>query len=139
MTDKHSASDDAPTEDSDISYAEDHATFGDRLEAARDALGMSQAHLARRLGVKESTIAKWEEDRSEPRANRLQILSGILNVSLVWLMTGEGAGVAASDDAEGAPDAAALLAELSAIRAENRRLAERCGRLEKRLRAVLLR
>ena len=76
----------------DVSYENDYATFGDRLAAARDIIGYTQGQLAKRLGVKKATIANWEDDRSEPRANRLQMLSGMLNVSLVWLMTGEGDG-----------------------------------------------
>lgn len=119
-------------------FGEDHATFGDRLVAAREAFGLTSAQLARRLGVREASILRWEEDRAEPRSNRLQMLAGILNVSLVWLMTGEGEGiaVAVSEDQAGVTE---LLGELSAIRADNHRLAERCGRLEKRLRAHLLR
>lgn len=118
-------------------YSNDHATFGDRLAAARDAAGLSAPQLAKRLGVKRSTIDNWEDDRAEPRANRLQMLAGVLNVSLVWLMTGEGDGPAydAESDATGAADA---LRELGEIRAEQRRLAERAGRLEKRLRALLV-
>ena len=37
-------------------YAEDAATFGDRLAAARETAGLSQAELAERLGVKTNTI-----------------------------------------------------------------------------------
>ena len=63
----------------------DVATFGDRLAGAREQAGMTQEQLAERLGVKLSTIRKWEEDLSEPRVNRLSMLSGLLN--------GEGPGV----------------------------------------------
>lgn len=118
-------------------YSNDHATFGDRLAAARDAAGLGQGQLAKRLGVKRVTIANWEEDRAEPRANRLQMLAGVLNVSLIWLMTGEGRGL--PDQGEGEVDVTLedILRELSQIRAEHRRLAERSGRLEKRLRALV--
>lgn len=118
-------------------YSNAYATFGDRLAAARDAIGFSQGQLAKRLGVKRTTIANWEEDRAEPRANRLQMLAGILNVSLVWLMTGEGEGLSFVSDEAMDETAEELLRELSQIRAEHRRLAERSGRLEKRLRAFL--
>lgn len=119
-------------------YSNEHATFGDRLAAARDAAGLSQAHLAKRLGVKKSTVERWEEDRAEPRANRLQMLAGILNVSLIWLMTGEGDGPAAEVFDENADAAAEALRELGEIRMEQRRLSERAGRLEKRLRGILI-
>ena len=37
-------------------YSEDSATFGDRVAAAREALGMSEEELAKRLGVRLKTI-----------------------------------------------------------------------------------
>lgn len=74
-------------------YSETQATFGDRLEGAREALGLSQAELARQLGVSLGTLRAWEEDVRAPRANRLQMMAGALNVSIRWLLTGEGPGL----------------------------------------------
>ncbi len=68
------------------------STFGDRLTGAREIAGLDVETLARRLGVKPKSLRAWEDDRSEPRANRVSMLAGLLNVSLVWLMTGQGAG-----------------------------------------------
>ncbi|MDN2564766.1 helix-turn-helix domain-containing protein [Aquibium sp. A9E412] len=65
-------------------------TIGGRLSRARDAAGLSVAQLARRLGVKSATIQAWESDRSQPRANRLAMLAGVLNVSLSWILYGVG-------------------------------------------------
>jgi HTH-type transcriptional regulator, cell division transcriptional repressor len=65
-------------------------TMGGRLSRARDALGLSTAQLARRLGVQTATISAWETDRSQPRANRLSMLAGVLNVSPSWLLYGVG-------------------------------------------------
>ena len=44
--------------------------------AAREKSNLSQQALAKRLGVKNSTIKSWENDNSEPRANRLSMLAG---------------------------------------------------------------
>lgn len=120
----------------DAYYDDDAATFGDRMAAARDALGLTQAKLAQRLGVKTATIAAWEADRSEPRANRLQMLAGLLNVSMVWLLTGVGEGVSppTSDDRDA--ELAAVLGELRATRMQHVRVGERLARLEKRLQAM---
>lgn len=131
-----------PPEPSDLdAAAEDYtdaaATFGDRLALAREARGLSQAELARRLGVKVQTIRNWEEDRAEPRANRLQMLAGLLNAPMVWLMSGRGQGPSATDEAAGAAAGLACLAELRTLRAEQAFLVERMARLEKRLRAAL--
>ncbi len=121
----------------DAYYSDRSATFGDRVAAAREALGLSQAQLARRLGVKAQTVAAWEADRSEPRANKLQMLAGLLNVSMVWLMTGEGEGVTPPEEGANAERAyESLLTEVRETRMAQVRLAERLGRLEKRLRAL---
>ena len=64
-------------------YGPEAATFGDRVAAAREAAGMTQAQLARRLGVKKTTLTGWEQDLSEPRANKLTMMAGLLNVSMV--------------------------------------------------------
>ncbi|MEM9099615.1 MAG: helix-turn-helix transcriptional regulator [Pseudomonadota bacterium] len=113
-------------------YTDDSATFGDRLALAREMQGMSQAQLARRLGLKTATIQNWEDDRSEPRANRVQMLAGFLNVSIIWLMTGEGEGAPLN----GAPaeDMMSLVEELRDLRLMHLKMAERMARLEKRLR-----
>ena len=64
-------------------YASDVATFGDRVAAARENADMTQAALAKRLGIKQSTLRGWEDDLSEPRANRLSTLAGVLGVSMM--------------------------------------------------------
>ena len=98
MTDSKQQEDNRMTDDQGW-FSEDAATFGDRLAGARDAAGLDQKGLAEKLGVKLVTIAGWENDLKEPRANRLQMLSGILGVSLSWLLTGEGDGPEAPEDA----------------------------------------
>ncbi|WP_118136760.1 helix-turn-helix transcriptional regulator [Oceanicella sp. SM1341] len=112
-------------------YTDGAATFGDRVTAAREALGLSVSQLSRQLGVKTETILNWEADRSEPRANKLQMLAGVLNVSLVWLMTGEGEGPVVESGAEGLQGP--ILQEIRAIRIEQLRLADRLARLLRRL------
>ncbi len=119
-------------------FGPDAATFGDRLAGAREAAGMSQSEMARRLGVKKATIVAWENDLSEPRANRLSIMAGMVNVSIMWLLTGEGEGMGAplEEDAESL-ELAGVAAELRAIRGEMRASAERAARLEKKIRLML--
>lgn len=117
-------------------YTDERATFGDRVVGAREAAGLSRDELARRLGVRPKTLQGWEDDLSEPRANRLQMLAGVTGVSLRWLMTGEGEGP--QPPGEGiAEDTAGMLIELRQLRGEFARGAERLGRLEKRLRERL--
>ena len=118
-------------------YGPEAATFGDRLAAAREAAAMSQEDLARRLGVKLDTLRRWEEDLAEPRANRLNMVSGLLNVSMIWLITGEGEGVASPDEDPLPSDIDRALVELRSMQTQMKRQAEKMGKLEKHLRALL--
>lgn len=116
-------------------YSNDAATFGDRVVAAREALSLSEEDLARRLGIKLKTLRNWEQDVAEPRANKLQMLSGVLNVSMRWLLTGEGDGL----DAPGGDvpeDILGLLTELRQVKSQMSQAAERLGVIEKRLKAA---
>lgn len=118
-------------------FSEENATFGDRLSAARQALGLSTEDVAGKLGVKNKTLKSWEADEGEPRANRLQMLAGILNVSIAWLITGRGEGLYGPPDAHPTLAGSDLMVELRAIRSEQARLADRLARFEKALMAQL--
>ena len=65
-------------------------TLGGRVFQAREAAGMTVAQVINRLGVRKVTYMAWEADRSEPRANKLVALAGILNVSPTYLLSGLG-------------------------------------------------
>lgn len=119
-------------------FSDEKATFGDRLAGAREAAGLSQETLARKLGVKEKTIRAWEDDILEPRANRLQILAGLLNVSLMWLLNGEGEGLSApAEPLRAGGEMAGILTEIRELRGHAAQTADRLGVLEKRLRRAL--
>ena len=70
-------------------YVPGQTTTGSRIELARTQLGLSLAQAAQRVGVKRKTLENWENDRSEPRADKLVKLAGVLQVPLVWLFTGD--------------------------------------------------
>ena len=117
-------------------YGPDKATFGDRLVGAREKSNLSQQDLAKRLGVKNSTIKSWENDNSEPRANRLSMLAGLLNVSITWLISAEGSGVEAPKKMDEMPDDLhEPLKELTALRLNLLKNVDRINNIEKKLRA----
>lgn len=119
-------------------YGPETATFGDRLAAARESAEMTQAELARRLGVRVATLRSWEEDLSEPRANRLSMTAGLLNVSMMWLINGQGEGLDAPLEADTLPSSAhEILKELRELRTDMLARVEQMGRLEKKLRMAL--
>jgi hypothetical protein len=83
-------------------------------------------------------VRNWEYDLSEPRANRLSMMAGLLNVSMMWLINGKGEGLEAPPDTgEVTPDMRAILNELREMRADMVARADQMARLEKRLRLVM--
>jgi len=123
------------TVDDENWYSDENATFGDRVAAAREAQGLSPKSLANKMGVGLKTVEKWENDLSEPRANKLQMMSGVLNVSLPWLLTGEGVGV--DVPVEAANDMTELMTEMRVLRTQLGQAADRIGILEKRLKLAM--
>jgi len=116
----------------------DATTFGDRVAGAREQAGMTQSELAKRLGVKLKTLKSWENDLSEPRANKLSMMAGMLNVSLLWLLSGEGDAPESPEQAvKLSSDVTDLLGEIREIRTQLALSTDRLDRLEKSLRAQL--
>lgn len=116
-------------------YSEVHATFGDRLCAARDAAGLNQSMLAEKIGVKLKTVQAWESDSIEPRANKLQMVAALLNVSMVWLMSGLGKGIAPPEEPEEIipNDTIEILKELRSIRSAGENILKRIAILDKKI------
>ena len=119
-------------------YGPETATFGDRLSAAIEKSGMTQKLVAKRLGIKLVTLKSWEQDISEPRANRLSMLAGLLGVSVMWLLHGEGDGVEHSDkDSQVSPEINDILFEIRAVQTGLLSSADKLAKLEKQLRSRL--
>ena len=78
------------TPDKQTSQDDPARSFAERIVYARENQGLTTAQLARRLGVESVTLQGWESGRLEPRSSRVSTLAGMLNVSLVWLLTGRG-------------------------------------------------
>jgi len=119
-------------------YSDGAATFGDRLALARESQNLTQEQLARRIGLRLQTVQNWEADRSEPRSNRLQLLAGMLNVSMVWLLTGAGEGAPARREqgADLPEELKSILDEIRDLRLASAKTGERLAKLEKRLRQM---
>jgi transcriptional regulator with XRE-family HTH domain len=65
------------------------STIGSRIEIAREQLGLTPDQVALRAGVKSKTLENWLKGRTEPRADKLMRLTGVLQVPLAWLLTGD--------------------------------------------------
>jgi transcriptional regulator with XRE-family HTH domain len=49
---------------------------------------MSQAHLARLVGVDVQTVSRWERNKVQPETPQLESLSGVLGVTLDYWQSG---------------------------------------------------
>lgn len=63
--------------------------FGGRLEAARVALGLTQAEIAAQMGVSLRSYSRYASDDRAPQINDIVALAG-MGVNLNWLLTGSG-------------------------------------------------
>lgn len=113
------------------------ATFGDRLAAAREAKGLTVAGLAEKLGVDVETVGVWENDSDVPRGNRMQMLAGLLNVSIVWLITGVSMGTSHVADTYNRPTGVNdALGEISQLKETLTGVIEKLEKLEVRLQDI---
>ena len=60
--------------------------FADRLLELRREKGISQAKLAKELGVSFAVVCYWETDRSEPTAPNIVKIAEFFNVSVDYLL-----------------------------------------------------
>lgn len=72
----------------DESYSPNMTTFGERLKEARKDRGLSQASLAKIVGLKQPTIAELESDGKG--SSKAALIAKALGVSAVWLSEGKG-------------------------------------------------
>lgn len=63
--------------------------LGRRISALRRQRGLSQAELAKRLGISASAMGMYEQGRREPSANILVGLAKELQVTTDFLLTGK--------------------------------------------------
>jgi len=69
-------------------------TFGARLVACLDASGITQAELARRIGISGASVSDWTHDKtqaSQVKAEPLLRAAAVLRVNPLWLLSGRGA------------------------------------------------
>ena len=61
-------------------------TLGQRIQAGRTALELSQEALGERLGVSRQAVSKWESGTSEPSTSNLLALARLYGVSAEELL-----------------------------------------------------
>lgn len=75
------------------------ARFGARFRAAREALRLKQSEVAARLGVSGAIISDWENGKSSPQLERMELIAGLLRKPIAYFFTESG-----DEDSGGARD-----------------------------------
>ncbi|ATF52645.1 LexA family protein [Morganella morganii] len=65
-------------------------SFPRRVSMARNAIGLTQAELAKKVGVVPRQIAAYEGGEAKPRVNALNNLAAALGTTVEWLSSGVG-------------------------------------------------
>jgi len=60
--------------------------FINRLKSIMKERGITQTELAKRTGIRQSSISDWLNDRYEPKQDKVYIIAKALNVSPAWLL-----------------------------------------------------
>ncbi len=63
--------------------------FGQRVHAAREAMGLSQAQVAEKMGVTQTAYAVWERHPVALRPEQIEKLAEVLNVTVEHLFVRE--------------------------------------------------
>lgn len=64
-------------------------TIGQRIRAARQKAGITQADLGKILSVSGSMIAQYETNKRNPKYDTLKRIAAALNVNVNWLINGQ--------------------------------------------------
>lgn len=114
-----------------LSSGDEEMTLGGRIHHSRTQAGMSLQMLANLAGVKASTLRAWENDRSEPRVNKLVALSGILGVSPTFFIAEEGNAGKGVSSTRGRQDKilSLLMDEMSLLNDEHKAINQRIRKI----------
>jgi len=68
------------------SYGEAKALVGSRIKEARQSCGLSQRALAELLFCDQATISRIESGILAPDVAQIKVMSGVFQLSVLWLM-----------------------------------------------------
>lgn len=91
-------------------------TFGRRLKAAREELGLSQERLAEAIGVVRRTLAHYEAGTKSPEFSKLPAIAAATGKPLAWFFQDENAAEPKPERPQ--PDTQSLLAQLVAAQTQ---------------------
>lgn len=65
---------------------DERVTFGERLKAARETAGLSQAEVARKLGITRQAVGQWEAGVATPNPETLAMLADMYGTTVDALL-----------------------------------------------------
>jgi transcriptional regulator with XRE-family HTH domain len=108
-----------------------------RIKAIKDALGISENELARRLGISQSTLNGYTLGKRKPSYDLAEsVLNAFSDVSAEWLLRGEGPMYISdlpSTDHDDSDEVLELKAEITRLRAERDELVRKLSISERRI------
>ncbi|TQC94705.1 helix-turn-helix domain-containing protein [Moraxellaceae bacterium AER2_44_116] len=91
--------------------------IGERVRELRKKHKMTQAEVARKIGVSSPTITQWENNQTSPKGDNLLRLSQVLSCSPDWLMSGKGHPNDIHENVEAAPRLKGLVPVINEVQA----------------------
>lgn len=61
-------------------------TFGEKLKSARVAKKLTQQQLAEMVNAKHNSVSDWENDKSKPDMDTIELLCGALDITPSYIM-----------------------------------------------------
>lgn len=108
-----------------------------RIKAIKNALGISENELARRLGISQSTLNGYTLGKRTPSYEFAEtVLNAFSDISAEWLMRGDGPMYISdlpSTDHDDSDEVLELKAEITRLRAERDELARKLAISERRI------
>jgi transcriptional regulator with XRE-family HTH domain len=100
-------------------------TIGERIVRAREAAGIGQAEMARRLDVSTATAYRWEKDKVEIPVERLRAIAKLCGVDTADLIPESEREILSDEPVANDPEAHVRLAQLALAAAQGGEEAER--------------
>ena len=72
-----------------IFHGEKNMSFGERLKKARFDKGLTQKELADKIGVRQTTVTRYEKNINFPSRSVLETIAKKLEIDADWLITGD--------------------------------------------------
>jgi SOS-response transcriptional repressor LexA len=91
--------------------------IGERIRELRKKHKMTQAEVARKIGVSSPTITQWENNQTSPKGDNLLKLSQVLSCTPDYLMSGKGSPHDIHENVEAAPRLKGLVPVINEVQA----------------------